>query len=103
MNTVPSPRRALAALAAATLLGTGLLLGQTAAAPRADAAVRTPITCDVPRMRHDAAALRAKADKLQHLGATTEAREARAQAAALDRRIQACVDADDHAGKPFPG
>ncbi|MEV5972381.1 hypothetical protein [Streptomyces sp. NPDC051921] len=99
-NTTPL-RRALSALAATTLLAGGLLLGQTATAPTAQAAGKT-VTCHVEEMRKDAADLRAKAAKLQRLGAKAEARKARAQADALERRAQACIDSDNTAPKPFP-
>ncbi|MFG2868462.1 hypothetical protein [Streptomyces sp. NPDC048338] len=88
-------RRTLTALTATTLLAGGLLLGQTVTAPTATAAGKK-IVCNVDKMRQDSHALRAKADKLQHLGATAEARKARGQADALDRRIRSCIDADDN-------
>ncbi|MEU6975323.1 MULTISPECIES: hypothetical protein [unclassified Streptomyces] len=102
MNHATPLRRTLSALAATTLLAGGLLLGQTATAPAAQAAGK-PVVCNVPKMRQESHALRVKAAKLQNLGAKAEARKARAQADALDRRIKSCVDADDHAQKPFPG
>ncbi|MFE6101974.1 hypothetical protein ACFVQ4_18640 [Streptomyces laurentii] len=96
------PRRTLSALAATTLLAGGLLLGQTVTAAPAQAAGKT-VTCDIAKMRADSHALRAKAAKLNKLGAREEARKATAQANAIDKRIRACQDADDHATKPFPG
>ncbi|MFB7862922.1 MULTISPECIES: hypothetical protein [unclassified Streptomyces] len=100
-NATPLRRRTLSALAATMLLAGGLLLGQTATAPAAQAAGKT-VTCNVEKMHKEAAELRSKAAKLQRLGATAEARKARAQADALDRKAQACIDADDTAPKPFP-
>ncbi|MFF7177772.1 hypothetical protein [Streptomyces sp. NPDC008121] len=94
-------RRTMIALTTTALLAGGLLLGQTAAAPDASAAGGGKIVCEIDKMRQQSHSLRAKAAKLQKLGATAEARKARAQADALDRRVQACVDADDNAGKPF--
>ncbi|MET9951208.1 hypothetical protein ABZ135_06600 [Streptomyces sp. NPDC006339] len=101
MTNATPLRRTLTALAATTLLAGGLLLGQTAAAPSAEAAGKTT-TCHVEDMRKQSRDLRAKAAKLKRLGATTEARRVLAQADALDRRIQNCIDADNDAAKPFP-
>ncbi|MFC8506496.1 hypothetical protein ACFU3J_34175 [Streptomyces sp. NPDC057411] len=101
MKIATPPRRTLTALAATTLLAGGLLLGQTVTAPTAQAAGKT-VVCNVPKMRQQAHDLRVKAAKLQNLGARAEARKARAQADALDRKIKGCLDADDHAQKPFP-
>jgi hypothetical protein len=100
MNHATPLRRTLTALTATTLLAGGLLLGQTAAAEPAHAA-GNKIVCNVPKMRQQAADLRSKAAQLQRLGATAEARKARAQADALDRKAKACIDADNNAGKPW--
>ncbi|MFI8826350.1 hypothetical protein [Streptomyces sp. NPDC053431] len=100
-NATSLRRRTLSALAATMLLAGGLLLGQTATAPTAQAAGKT-VTCNVREMHKQSTDLRAKAAKLQRLGATAEARKARAQADALDRQAQACIDADNTAPKPFP-
>ncbi|MFI8519761.1 hypothetical protein ACIGEZ_18265 [Streptomyces sp. NPDC085481] len=102
MKNATPLRRTLSALAATTLLAGGLLLGQTVTAPTAQAAGKT-VVCDVPKMRQQSHELRAKADRLQQLGATGEARKARAQADALDYKIQNCVDAENGHAKPFPG
>ncbi|MGW4164456.1 hypothetical protein [Streptomyces sp. NPDC004788] len=101
MTNATPLRRTLSALAATTLLAGGLLLGQTVTAPTAQAAGST-VTCNVPKMRQESHELRVKAAKLKQLGSREEARRVSAQADALDRRIKACVDADDHAQKPFP-
>ncbi|MEU8618385.1 hypothetical protein [Streptomyces sp. NPDC048623] len=98
MTNATPLRRTLTALAATMLLAGGLLLGQTATAPTAQAAV-----CKPAELRQDAAELRAKAGKLDRLGEKAAARKARDQAAALERKAKACEDADDHATKPFPG
>ncbi|MFD0369068.1 hypothetical protein [Streptomyces sp. NPDC059071] len=101
MTNATPLRRTLSALAATTLLAGGLLLGQTATAPAAQAAGRT-VTCKPAELRQDAADLRAKAAKLDRLGEKAAARKARAQAAALEQKAKACEDADDTAPKPFP-
>ncbi|MEU8520913.1 hypothetical protein [Streptomyces sp. NPDC048577] len=88
-------RRTLTALTATTLLAGGLLFVQTATAPTATAAGRK-IVCHVDEMRRDAASPRTKANKLQRRGATSEARKARAQADALDRRVRGRIAADDN-------
>ncbi|MEU9859592.1 hypothetical protein AB0D99_01880 [Streptomyces sp. NPDC047971] len=100
MNHATPLRRTLTALTATTLLAGGLLLGQTVTAEPAHAAGKK-IVCDVPKLRQQAAELRSKAAKLQRLGSTAEARKVRAYADALERQAQACVDADNNAGKPW--
>ncbi|MFI8962156.1 hypothetical protein ACIGO8_08575 [Streptomyces sp. NPDC053493] len=101
MTNATPLRRALSALAATTLLAGGLLLGQTVTAPTARAATAATITCDIPKMRQQSHELRVKAAKLKQLGAREEARKVSAQADALDRRIQNCIDADEN-HKPWP-
>ncbi|MEV4945315.1 hypothetical protein [Streptomyces sp. NPDC053755] len=101
MTYATPPRRTLTALTMTTLLAGGLLLGQTAAAPDASAAGGKKVVCEVDKMRQQSHSLRARAARLQRLGATAEARKARAQADALDRRVRACVDADGNAPKPW--
>ena len=101
MTNATPLRRTLTALAATTLLAGGLLLGQTATAPVAHAAGKT-VTCNVSKLRQQAAELRTKAAKLDRLGEKAAARKARDQATALERKAKACEDADDNAQKPFP-
>ncbi|MET9378683.1 hypothetical protein ACFYV5_03515 [Streptomyces sp. NPDC003035] len=93
-------RRTLTALTATTLLAGGLLLGQTVTAEPAHAAGKK-VVCEINKMRQQSADLRSKAAKLQRLGATAEARKARAQADALDRKIRNCIDADNNNPKPW--
>ncbi|WP_329113719.1 hypothetical protein [Streptomyces sp. NBC_01353] len=100
MKYVTPLRRTLTALTTTTLLAGGLLLGQTVIAEPAHAAGKK-IVCNVPKMRQQAADLRSKAAQLQRLGATAEARKARAQADALDRRAQSCIDAENNNPKPW--
>ncbi|MFB7371246.1 hypothetical protein ACFC0D_15525 [Streptomyces sp. NPDC056222] len=100
MNHATPLRRTLTALTTTTLLAGGLLLGQTVTAEPAHAAGKK-IVCNVPKMRQQAADLRSKAAQLQRLGATAEARKARGQADALERKAQACIDAEDSAPKPW--
>ncbi|XIE80924.1 hypothetical protein AB6O49_29565 [Streptomyces sp. SBR177] len=102
MTNATPLRRTLTTLAATTLLAGGLLLGQTVTAPAAQAATGTTITCNVAKLRQQAAELRNKAAKLDRLGEKAAARKARDQAAALERKAKACQDADDDAPKPFP-
>ncbi|MEU6878363.1 hypothetical protein [Streptomyces sp. NPDC046712] len=93
-------RRTLTALTTTTLLAGGLLLGQTVTAEPAHAAGKK-IVCNVSKMRQQSADLRTKAAQLQRLGATAEARKARAQADAIDRQVRNCIDADNNAPKPW--
>ncbi|MFF8605869.1 hypothetical protein ACF06X_08025 [Streptomyces sp. NPDC015346] len=96
MKNATPLRRTLTALTATTLLAGGLLFGQTATATPAAAAGGTKIVCEIDKMRQQSHELRAKAAKLQRLGAMAEARKARAQADALDRRIRNCIDAENN-------
>ncbi|MFE5487689.1 hypothetical protein [Streptomyces sp. NPDC056527] len=93
-------RRTLTALTTTTLLAGGLLLGRTVTAEPAHA-TGEKIICNVPEMRQEAADLRSKAAQFQRLGATAEARKARARADALDRQVRNCIDAEDNAPKPW--
>ncbi|MET9433853.1 hypothetical protein [Streptomyces sp. NPDC006551] len=94
-------RRTLAAFATTALLAGGLMIGQTVTAPAATAAGGKKVVCHIDKMRQESHALRAKAAKLQKLGATAEARKARAQADAIDRQVRNCIDADNDAPKPW--
>ncbi|GHG31689.1 hypothetical protein ACFFSH_27515 [Streptomyces filamentosus] len=99
MHHATPARRILPALLATTLLAGGLLLGQTAAAPAAEAAVSG--TCHPEQLRRQAHAERSRAAQLKRLGAREEARRAAARADALDRRARQCERADEIVSPPF--
>ncbi|WP_328744987.1 hypothetical protein OHT57_06000 [Streptomyces sp. NBC_00285] len=65
--------------------------------------VESPVTCDPGQMRQQIANLRTKAEKLRHLGETAAAKKALNDAAALEKKLTACIKADDDASKPFLG
>lgn len=54
------------------------------------------ISVNIPQLRQQSADLKAKAARLERDGAYTEAKRARAQAAAIDRKIQAYLDAEEN-------
>ncbi|MEW2402356.1 hypothetical protein [Streptomyces sp. NPDC046862] len=72
-------------------------------AGQGDVAVTAAVKCNERQMRQQIADLKAKAGKLKHLGETAAARKALSDAAALQKRLDACIKADDDASKPFPG
>ncbi|MFD4158588.1 hypothetical protein ACFWR4_38275 [Streptomyces hydrogenans] len=100
MNHATPARRALPALFATMLLAGGLLLGQTAAAPSAEAA--RVGTCNVNQLQKQARDERDRAAQLKRLGAREESRRAYARAEALERRAKQCAHADDVVAPPFP-
>ncbi|QOV36927.1 hypothetical protein IM697_00120 [Streptomyces ferrugineus] len=65
--------------------------------------VRAAITCNKNKMRQQIADLKAKAAKLKRLGETAAASKALNDAAAIQKRLDACIKADENASKPFPG
>lgn len=72
-------------------------------ADRGEVSVKASVTCDTSRLREQIANLKTKAAKLKQLGETAAARKALSDAAALQKRLDACIKADDDASKPFPG
>ncbi|MFE5794320.1 hypothetical protein ACFQ8C_17290 [Streptomyces sp. NPDC056503] len=99
MSHATRARRILPALFTTLLLAGGLLLGQTAAAPSAEAARAG--TCDVNQLRSQARDERDRAAQLKRLGAREESRRAYARADALDRRAKQCARADEVVAPPF--
>ncbi|KUM68584.1 MULTISPECIES: hypothetical protein [Streptomyces] len=72
-------------------------------ADRGQVSVKAAITCDKGQMRQQIANLKAKAAKLKQLGETAAARKALSDAAAIQKKLDACIKAEDEASKPFPG
>ncbi|MFD4374234.1 hypothetical protein [Streptomyces sp. NPDC058486] len=99
MHHATPARRILTALSATTLLAGGLLLGQAAAAPEAEAAPHR--TCNVQQLKNQARDERDRAAQLKRLGAREEARRAAARADALDRRAHQCARADETVSPPL--
>ncbi|MGX1880730.1 hypothetical protein [Streptomyces sp. NPDC055287] len=54
------------------------------------------ITVNINELRQQSADLKTKAEKLDRLGEREAAKRARAQAAAIDRRIQQFIDAENN-------
>ncbi|MEN8653600.1 hypothetical protein ABCR94_24080 [Streptomyces sp. 21So2-11] len=54
------------------------------------------ISVNIPKLRQQSADLKARAARLDRDGAHAEARRARAEAAAIDRKIQAYLDAEEN-------
>ncbi|MEU3604605.1 hypothetical protein AB0E83_03985 [Streptomyces sp. NPDC035033] len=99
MHHATPARRILPALLATTLLAGGVLLGQTAAAPTAEAEVSG--TCHPEQLRRQAHVERNRAAELKRLGAREEARRASARADALERRAKQCERSDEIVSPPF--
>ncbi|MFI8368840.1 hypothetical protein [Streptomyces sp. NPDC085466] len=99
MHHATRARRTLPALFATTLLAGGLLLGQTAAAPAAEAAPHR--TCNVQQLKNQAQDERQRAAQLKRLGAREESRRAYARAEALDKRAKQCARSEDVVAPPF--
>ncbi|MER5461359.1 MULTISPECIES: hypothetical protein [unclassified Streptomyces] len=94
--------RRITTLAVTAAMAGGLLFAAApaqavTASAKSGAATRGVVICDYNKMRAQVADLRQKAAQLDHLGAHAEAKKARAQADALQRRIQACLDAENNA------
>ncbi|MBL1087162.1 hypothetical protein JK359_35230 [Streptomyces actinomycinicus] len=64
---------------------------------------KAAVTCNKSQMRQQIANLKNKAAQLKHLGEDAAARKALADAAAIQRKLDACIKAEDEAAKPFPG
>jgi cell division protein FtsX len=64
---------------------------------------KAAITCNPAQMRQQIASLKNKAEKLKQLGETAAAKKALSDASALQKRLEACIKADDDSSKPFPG
>ncbi|MFF2774507.1 hypothetical protein ACFVU3_06330 [Streptomyces sp. NPDC058052] len=99
MHHATRARRILPALFTTTLLAGGLLLGQAAAAPTAEAAPHR--TCNVKQLRSQAQDERDRGAQLKRLGAREESRRAYARAAALDTRAKQCERADEIVAPPI--
>ncbi|MER7772213.1 hypothetical protein [Kitasatospora sp. NPDC096140] len=93
-------RRRISALVLTAALAGGALatVAQVATAQPAAAA---SITVDLNKMRQQVADLRAKANRLDHEGEHAAARKARAQADALQRRIDQIEKADRETSHHF--
>ncbi|WP_020121557.1 hypothetical protein [Streptomyces canus] len=72
-------------------------------ADRGEVSVRASVTCNTSQLRQQIASLKTKAAKLKQLGETAAAKKALNDAAALQKKLDACIKADDDASKPFPG
>ncbi|MET9508230.1 hypothetical protein ABZX62_07070 [Streptomyces flavidovirens] len=68
----------------------------TATGQQAMAARGGGITVNIEELRKQSAELKAKAKKLDRMGEPEAAKRARAQAAAIDRRIQQLIDAENN-------
>ncbi|WP_328426376.1 hypothetical protein [Streptomyces sp. NBC_00443] len=76
------------------------------AAPSADqgaVSAKAAVTCNQNQMRQQIANLKTKAAKLKQLGETAAANRALSEANAIQKKLNACIKADDEASKPFPG
>ncbi|MFF7373238.1 hypothetical protein [Streptomyces tricolor] len=71
-------------------------------ADRGAVTAKAAVTCNEGQMRQQIANLKSKAAKLKQLGETAAARKALADAAALQKRLDACLKADENQSKPFP-
>ncbi|MEU6671523.1 hypothetical protein [Streptomyces sp. NPDC046727] len=95
------------ALAVSAAIAGGLFVTSVpahAATPAGHGVVsKAAVTCNKNQMRQQIANLKAKAAQLKHLGENEAARKALAEAAAIQRKLDACIKAEDEAAKPFPG
>ncbi|MEU7131920.1 hypothetical protein [Streptomyces sp. NPDC046261] len=89
-------RRRISALALTAALAGGALF---AALPAQTATAAPTATCKPAEMRNDISALRSKAQKLKRLGEPEAARRANAQADALQRKLDACVNSERNSSK----
>lgn len=64
---------------------------------------KAAITCNPAQMRQQIAKLKNKAEQLKQLGEPAAAKKALRDAAALQKKLDACIKADDDSSKPFPG
>ena len=65
--------------------------------------VKASVTCNKSQLRQQIANLKNKAAKLKQLGETVAAKKALNDAAALQKKLDACIKAEEDASKPFPG
>lgn len=75
----------------------------TTSAERGEVSIKASVTCDKGQMRQQIANLKTKAAKLKQLGENAAARKALSDAAAVQKRLDACIKAEEDASKPFPG
>ncbi|MFF8229257.1 hypothetical protein [Streptomyces caelestis] len=73
------------------------------AAGQGDVSVTAAVTCDKAKLRQQIAELKRKAAQLKQLGETAAANRALSDARALQKRLDACIKAEDESAKPFPG
>lgn len=99
MHHATRARRILPALFTTTLLAGGLLLGQTAAAPVAEAAPHR--TCNIQQLKNQAQDERDRGAQLKRLGARDESRRAYARAEALEARAKQCARSDEIVSPPL--
>lgn len=64
---------------------------------------KSTVTCNQKEMHQQIGRLKTKAAELKRLGENAAARKALSDAAALQRRLDACIKAEDQQSKPFPG
>ncbi|MEU2063060.1 hypothetical protein [Streptomyces sp. NPDC013455] len=98
----------ISALAVSVAIAGGLLVTSAPAhatmpAGRHAVVAKASITCNKTELRRQIAALKDKAAKLKQLGETEAARRALADANALQRKLDACIKAENDQSKPFPG
>ncbi|MFF3544052.1 hypothetical protein ACFYXD_19670 [Streptomyces platensis] len=95
-------RRRISALAVTAAVAGGVLFAAlpaqaaTTAAGRPSVAAGGGISVNIDELRQQSADLKAKANRLDHEGEHEAAKRARAQANALDKRIQAYLDAEEN-------
>ncbi|MEU8787747.1 hypothetical protein [Streptomyces sp. NPDC048637] len=95
-------RRRISALAVTAAVAGGVLFAAlpaqaaTAAAGRQSVAAGGGISVNIDELRQQSADLKAKADRLDREGEHEAADRARAQAHALDKRIQAYLDSEEN-------
>ncbi|WP_434595644.1 hypothetical protein [Streptomyces sp. A5-4] len=92
-------RRRISTLAVTAAMAGGVLfaaLPVTTATAAPAAARGGSISVNIPQLRQQSADLKAKANRLDRDGAHAAAKRARAEAAAIDRKIQAYLDAEEN-------
>ncbi|MDH6568740.1 enoyl reductase-like protein [Streptomyces sp. SAI-117] len=96
----------ISALAVSAAIVGGLFLTSVPAqaAPSAgEVSIKASVTCNKSQMRQQIASLKTKAAKLKQLGENAAARKALSDATALQRKLDACIKAEEDTSKPFPG
>ncbi|GHH04590.1 hypothetical protein [Streptomyces lanatus] len=98
----------LSALAVSAAIVGGLFITSAPAqaatsADQSAVSVKAAVTCNKAKMRQQIADLKTKAAKLKQLGETAAAKKALNDAAAIQKKLDACIKAEDDASKPFPG